>query len=184
MARKNRTRFVLLGLIANRARSGYDLKRAVESSIGHFWHESYGQIYPHLGSLEEDGLATVERIIEEGRPQRKLYRITEVGLDVLKEWLKEPVQVSRPRNELLLKLFFGKRMTTETSISHLEKFMADLEAKRALLELIRGEMDESLHSRADAKYWMMSLRFGILECEAQIQWSRESMGILREDDFL
>lgn len=182
MSRKNRTRFVLLGLLANRARSGYDLKRAVEQSIGHFWYESYGQIYPHLKKLEEEGLALVERIIEEGRPQRKLYRITEAGLEELRLWLEEPVQESKPRNELLLKLFFGKRVRPDTSIGHLESFMEDLEERRAVLEGIRGEMDGSLHSRADAKFWMMSLRYGILECESKIQWARESIAILRETE--
>jgi PadR family transcriptional regulator, regulatory protein AphA len=183
MTRKNRTRYVLLGLLANRARSGYDLKRAVEQSIGHFWHESYGQIYPHLKRLEEEGLAQVERIIEEGRPQRKLYRITEEGHEELRLWLEESVQESKPRNELLLKLFFGKRVKSEISISHLESFMSELEVRRQLLETIRGEMDDSLHTRADAKFWMMSLRFGILECEARIQWAKESLAILRDAEF-
>lgn len=181
MSRKNRTRYVLLGLLANRARSGYDLKRAVETSIGHFWHESYGQIYPHLKRLEEEGLALVERIIEEGRPQRKLYRITDLGLEELRIWLEEPVKESQPRNELLLKLFFGKRVDSRVSIGHLQSYVEELQERQGVLETIQGEMDLSLNTRADAKFWMMSLRYGILECQSKIQWAKESIQILVED---
>lgn len=131
--------------------------------------------------LEEEGLALVERIIEEGRPQRKLYRITDSGLEELRLWLEEPVKESQPRNELLLKLFFGKRVDSSVSVGHLQSYVEELEERQSLLETIQGEMDLSLNTRADAKFWMMSLRYGILECQSKIQWAKESIQILIED---
>src|ERR1043166_5381121 len=55
------TRYALLGLLTlapQSGASGYDLRRWAESSIGHFWRESYGQIYPVLKQLLRDGLVT------------------------------------------------------------------------------------------------------------------------------
>ncbi|MCZ6833476.1 MAG: PadR family transcriptional regulator, partial [Acidobacteria bacterium] len=51
-----RTSFPILGLLAVRPMSGYDLKQAIQATFGHFWTESFGQIYPELGRLAQAGL--------------------------------------------------------------------------------------------------------------------------------
>src|ERR1035441_9620557 len=53
---RNRTAYVLLGLLSIEPnQSGYDLRKAIESSVGYFWGESYGQIYPTLKRLAAGG---------------------------------------------------------------------------------------------------------------------------------
>ena len=52
---------VILGFLRFRARSGYDIKQAVEVSTRFFWGASFGQIYPELKRLERGGLVEVER---------------------------------------------------------------------------------------------------------------------------
>ena len=47
--------WAVLGLLGLRPMSGYDIKRAVDRTIRHFWAASYGQIYPELKRLEEAG---------------------------------------------------------------------------------------------------------------------------------
>ena len=39
---------VILGMLAARPRSGYEIKQLVDSSARFFWAASYGQIYPEL----------------------------------------------------------------------------------------------------------------------------------------
>ena len=72
--------------------------------LGHFWHESYGHIYPILRRLHRDGL--VEKSVEahDGLPNRHVYSITSDGHAELEEWLRRPVEHTPPRNELLLKV--------------------------------------------------------------------------------
>ncbi|MFW6201785.1 MAG: hypothetical protein ACOC8B_04355 [Gemmatimonadota bacterium] len=48
MGRGSRTRYVLLGVLAGGPKTGYEIKRMIDESIGHFWSESYGRIYPGL----------------------------------------------------------------------------------------------------------------------------------------
>src|SRR5258707_1269885 len=55
MENSNAVTWAMLGLIALRPRSGYDIKRIVDRSIRHFWAASYGQIYPELKRLGEAG---------------------------------------------------------------------------------------------------------------------------------
>ena len=73
-------RFLLLELIAEKPRHGYELIKAIEEKLGGAYSPSPGIIYPMLTLLEETGLATV---IEEGT--RKLYSITDEGRKSLEE---------------------------------------------------------------------------------------------------
>lgn len=68
-------RLVLLALIAERPRHGYELIKAIEDRAGGAYSPSPGVIYPTLTQLEDLGLASVEAA-EGGR---KLYAATEAG---------------------------------------------------------------------------------------------------------
>ena len=107
MARINRTRFAILGMLMSGPRSGYDLKKDFEEQISHFWSESLGQIYPALQRLHDEKLVSVSTTRRKGRPERKVYRITKRGENEFREWLKQPATPIHWRNELLLKVFFG-----------------------------------------------------------------------------
>ena len=48
--------YAILGFLAQRPMSGYDIKRSVEESVDNFWSESFGQIYPILRRLAEQGM--------------------------------------------------------------------------------------------------------------------------------
>jgi len=103
---------VLLGLLTIEPMSGYDLGQTIRVSIGHFWNESYGQIYPNLKRLAAEGLVTAKAERQKGKPDRHIYSITPKGRERLAQWLAVAPQPEVPRNELLLKLFFGSRLST------------------------------------------------------------------------
>ena len=117
----------LLGMLTLEPMSGYDLKQLIEQSIGNFWRESFGQIYPTLKRLEEQGLI---KSAEEGKAGRVVYAITEAGRAHLRAWLDDAPRPRVPRNELLLKLFFGRMAPVESMRSHVvetrARFAADL----------------------------------------------------------
>ena len=72
----NRSRYAILGALTLRPMSGYDLRRFFEDNLAFFWSESFGQIYPMLHALEEEGLVTLARGADE---RRRPYRITPSG---------------------------------------------------------------------------------------------------------
>src|ERR1700684_2212758 len=98
---------VLLGLLAIEPMSGYDLGQTIRGSVGHFWNESYGQIYPNLKKLAADGFVSSKTERQKSKPDRHIYSIPKRGRERLADWLAVPPQPEIPRNELLLKLFFG-----------------------------------------------------------------------------
>src|SRR5437588_12221680 len=97
---------VILGMIALGKRTGYDRKQLVDSSTRHFWAASYGQIYPELRRLEQQGLIR-GRSEPTGERARKVYELTDAGTQALRDWLgagEEPLY--EVRDEGLLKLVF------------------------------------------------------------------------------
>src|ERR1700689_4738263 len=80
----------LLGLLAIEPMSGYDLGLTIRGSIGHFWNESYGQIYPNLKKLAGGGFVNCKTERQKGKPDRRIYSVTEKGRARLTEWLTVP----------------------------------------------------------------------------------------------
>lgn len=177
--RKNRTRYVLLGLLAEGAKSGYELKQEIETAIGHFWNESYGQIYPQLQQLADDGLA--ERFSESsGRRERFLYRITPAGRETLRLWLEEPPEPETLRHELLLKIFFGSNTTPEVLQRHLAEFQARAERLVLTLRSIQAQLADIPPEVAEKPYWLLTIRAGEAAAAARLAWSRDAIETLAQ----
>ena len=165
---------VILGLVATRPRSGYDIKTMVDKSTRFFWAASYGQIYPELRRLAERGL--IEGTDEsQGERPRTVYAITQRGREALSSWLASDEQVHELRDEALLKLFFSGHA------SHAE-LVAVLETKRdehgnALARL--REIEPFAASSEDFGP-LMVLRYGIALHEFAAEWCERTLADLNE----
>src|SRR5438270_11166279 len=127
---------VILGMIAFGKRTGYDIKQLVDQSTRHFWAASYGQIYPELRRLEEQGLVR-------GRPEpsgaraRTVYELTAAGESALVAWLRSPDEPPvELRHEGMLKLFFSDADAPERRIEHVQAIRKAHERKIAQLHAI------------------------------------------------
>jgi DNA-binding PadR family transcriptional regulator len=171
---------VLLGLLAIEPMSGYDLGRTIRESVGHFWNESYGQIYPNLKKLANGRFVSCKTERQKGKPDRHIYSITEKGRERLRKWLAVPPQPEIPRNEMLLKLFFGEQVSTQILIGYVERMA---EERRALLDLLeqaeREEIDKNLRYPG-APYWRMAAHFGQMEMRAHLRWAEETLAELNK----
>src|SRR6516162_6651514 len=109
--------YVVLGMVRLGARSGYEVKQAVENSIRFFWTISQAQIYPSLQVLEEAGLITA-RADPQGRRPRRVFDITQAGEEALKDWLTrdEPMPFEL-RDTGLLKVFFADALDREQALA-------------------------------------------------------------------
>jgi PadR family transcriptional regulator AphA len=97
----------ILGFLAVRPFSGYDLKKAFDSSVRHFWSADQAQIYRALTALGAEGLVTTERVAQQDRPDRKVHHLTDAGRATLAAWLRAPTEAPPRREPFLLKLFFA-----------------------------------------------------------------------------
>jgi PadR family transcriptional regulator AphA len=154
----------LLGLINYRPATGYQLKKAFKESIYFFWNATLPQIYRTLNQMEKRGWLTAVIEPQEGKPNRKVYKLTEKGLKEFRRWLEEPPEVPQPRNPLMLKLFFGNQMDKEHLTNHLQKMR---EYHTNLLKKYEKEAKPIIQHYAsitgasdDARYWALTLEFG------------------------
>lgn len=174
MPRTNTTEMAVLGLLTQGARTGYDVRKACEEALVHFWSESYGQIYPVLRDLRERGLVERETVRSEG-PTKHLYRPTEEGVSALRSWIAEPPQPLRVRNELLLKVFLGRQADDDDLRRVLRGFQSRVEDKHRVLSGIRKTIATDELDDPDAPYWLLTLDFGLRSLEAQAEWVRDAL---------
>ena len=178
-------KYALLGFLAYRPLSGYELKQILDDSTSNFWHADLSQIYKTLKKLEADGLISSEIEPSLGdHPDRRVYTIGAAGQAELDEWLNTPpIEVSLLKEPLMLRTFFAARLPPKTLVMQLRlqrelhrqklsvyqhKDADELERKR----LILGASD------ADTHLWNATLRAGILYEEMYLQWLDETIEML------
>ena len=178
--KKNKSRYAILGLLSMGPMSGYDIKKKFEQIASNFWNESYGQIYPILKRLNNEGLATRSIEKQMGKPDRHIYKLTGKGNQELMGWLKEPVGQHVGRHEILLKLFFGPMIPITDNIKQIQHFQNMHENELTDLKSIKTLMEKNHKDESYLPYWLMTIRFGELVNEAFIKWSRESSALLEK----
>ena len=181
---KTSSRFAILGLLTNCPMSGYEIRQLVQWSIGQFWRESFGQIYPALKFLEAAGLVTrqpgskpAKSAGASGASQRTrhVYAITEKGRQALAHWVGSPFQLQVPRNELLLKLFFGGTVPVSQSITHLENFREMQLKGLDVLTATEQRLLTELSADPQLPYWLITLDFGKRFNQAMLEWCDASL---------
>jgi DNA-binding PadR family transcriptional regulator len=97
---------VLLGLLNESPRTGYDLARAMRDEIDPAWIAGFSQIYPALARLRRRGWVLLRVLGPRRGPRRNLYRVTASGRRELRRWLAEPASPRRHNDEGLVRLAF------------------------------------------------------------------------------
>jgi len=172
----NQTAYVILGLLSIEPNhSGYDMRKAIQSTVGYFWGESYGQIYPTLKRLAAGGLIAPGKSASIGRKRRQTYVLTEPGRAQLRQWLALPFRNDPPRNEFLLKLFFGREAAPGVSIAHVQ----DLQERNQRMLATLLEIEASAHAgnppNPHFPYWMLTLSMGKAMTQAALEWGETAL---------
>ncbi|MFC9790233.1 PadR family transcriptional regulator [Rhodococcus sp. NPDC127528] len=94
----------LLVSLSEKSGSGYELARRFGKSIGFFWNATHQQIYRVLKRMDESGWVDAETVGQDGRPDKKVYRVSDAGRAELQRWIAEPTEPGQLRNELAVKI--------------------------------------------------------------------------------
>jgi PadR family transcriptional regulator AphA len=165
---------VILGMLAARPRSGYEIKQLVDQSARFFWAASYGQIYPELKKLEEAGLIAGNDS-SQGARQRTTFRLTPEGKRAAREWISRPSEVLETRDEGLLKLFFAGSIEPKRAAEIARERAAASRAKAVALHAIAEAVDEpgrpTERPAAEPDAGSLTvLRYGIEASEWAAEW--------------
>ena len=133
-----------LGMLSFGDACGYDLKKRFEALFRHFYSAGYGSIYPALAELAEAGLVTCREVPQEGRPGRKVYRITALGRQEFLEALRTTQPQHKLRSEFLAMIYFAELMEPERLGALLDDRLAQLRGAEAhIAEIQRAWNDEA-----------------------------------------
>jgi PadR family transcriptional regulator AphA len=165
----------LLGLLSLRPMSGYDIRQLISQSIGYFWSESYGQIYPGLKRLAAAGLVEKKTERKKGGPDRNVYSLTVEGREQLRMWLKLPVADEVPRNELLLKLFFGAQVSPNISRGHVQTYLKLQQKKIEVYAAIAKKLRKEKANDPQLPFCLMTLNLGRHHSAAMVKWCKETL---------
>lgn len=128
MRKLTTTSYAILGLLALRPWSAYELTKQVRRSLHFCWPRAETRLYQEPKNLVEHGLARAA-VTTNGRRSRTVYSITPRGRKALRRWLEEPSVPPRFESEALLRLFFAEQGTKSALLATL----AELEAQAGQL---------------------------------------------------
>ncbi len=173
----------ILGLLTIMPMTGYDLKtQAFDQTIAHFWQADQAQIYRTLAMMAESGWVESTLEVQEGRPNRKVYHITEAGRAELCRWLNTEQPLPVYRDPFLVQMFFSDELDTATVLQHIarqrEGHAARLEQYRhiPLPPLGSSELDRR------RTFWRLTLEMGIALEQMYIDWLDRCEAIVRGMD--
>jgi DNA-binding PadR family transcriptional regulator len=152
------TEGVVLGLLAEGDRSGYDLLKRAERSVAHMWAPAKSQLYAVLPRLVEAGLAGRRTVRQTGRPDKQVYRLTRAGRAAVRQWL----ETAPPKSwdELLLKVFFAELCSREALLRQLDAYAG----------VQRGFLAEYEAITPATRYGALTLEYGLELMPARLKW--------------
>lgn len=166
--------YALLALLLDCPSSGYDLNKAFELSVGCFWRASHQQIYRELSKLEDLGWVEPELVAQDSKPDKKVYRLTELGRKELTAWTLQPCDITPVKEEILVKLFVGELVEPQVLQSHVDHHRQRYQERLALYQLIEAKefSNPDVLSVGDRLRYL-TLRCGIRYATSWMEWCDE-----------
>jgi len=160
--------------------SGYELTRRFDRSIGYFWSATHQQIYRTLRAMAEDGWVHVTPMAQHGRPDKKVYTVSDAGRAELARWIAEPLRgrggsvADNRTRDIAVKI----RGAAHGDVGALREQVATLRAERTqLLDTYRGfekhQFPDPSGLTGSALHQYLVLRGGIRAEEGAIEWLGE-----------
>ncbi|WP_424217099.1 PadR family transcriptional regulator (plasmid) [Streptomyces sp. BI20] len=178
-------RHAVLAALLDEELSGYQLAKAFRTGVANFWHASPQQLYAELAKLEAEGLITGREVVQETRPTKRVFRVTEPGLALLEKFTAAETRPSVIRDDLLVKVQAADHVDTAHLIDRLAERAEFAETKIRLFESLllgmRGERAEDEYLRRGERIgpYLTCLR-GLEFERANLAWYERATRVLHE----
>jgi len=176
----------ILGLLRYNDSTGYDLAKLFKESIGTLWRAQHSQIHRELNIMEEKGWVASHVVVQEGKPNKRVFAITDKGEEAFCNLLHEPAGLHQNYNSpLLIKILFGAAAPEEilrtlkceldarisTLPSHIQKYKELFGKYKATFK--NGEKEDF--------FWQMAFDYGIAQAEMMIKWEQTCIEKLEKE---
>ena len=166
----------ILGLLAQQAMSGYDIKRVLKELGWLVGTPSFGSLYPALHTLLDNGLVTVKVVSRQDKPSRKIYTITQAGQQALQEWASQPIGSNLSLKSFIMRLILADSFTKEELRTQLCQRRDQVMAHHTALEKASGLLDEtsSFGQRLASDY-------SLALADAELSWIEGTLNHLSQE---
>ncbi len=173
----------ILGLLNYGEMTGYEIREVFKDSLNFFWTAQTSQIYRELKTIEKNGWAQSVLVEQVGKPDKKVFYITEQGKQELLRWLCEEDGSLVMRTPLLMKVFFFGERSVKENIEYFKRFAHGCREYIKGLSKVDGNIEgysSGIDNPQKAVYWQMTADFGVRSLELYAQWAEDCAKRLEE----
>jgi len=172
----------LLGLLSVRPMTGYEIKRQYARGIAPWWETPRTQIYPKLRELERRGLVRHQYIVQQGKPNKRVYSLQPHGSAALEDWLRTDIRWPDLRQHMMMRLFLGNLLPTDVMRSLLQNYRERTIARVTTLREARARFAASLEGpyRESVFFELLSLDHLLAMHELEVSGSTKVLEALEQ----
>lgn len=180
MARKPTLKMSILGLLSIRPMSGYEVRKHFLRALSPYWAAPITQIYPTLRTLQRAGLITGRTIIQEGRPNKRVFSLSRQGRRELNRWLAAPIAMPSMHHEFLHKVFLMNLLAPERAQENVKDYLRHSEHWLGNLLTIQRKMQPALRGpfRETVEYQLLALEHLIRIAQTEVAGAKATLDYL------
>jgi len=177
----------MLGLINLTPMTGYEIDREFKESLQYIWQAKSSQIYSELDSMEKRGWLTSERVMQDEKPNRRVYSITENGKAELLEWLSKPEADVKTaltgKNAFLFRVLLAGSLSKEQSLALLRSFRDVCITRKTTQEEIRSVIseDEAKYDEKQILFFELVAMHGEMMNKTRLEWIEKAINIVEKE---
>ncbi len=180
--------YALLVSLVHEPKSGYDLAKQFDGSVGFFWQATHQQIYRELTKLEQQDLISAQAIAQASRPDKKIFSVTDLGLANLKTWLLQSSDLAPVKDEFLVKIYAGYLVSSEAIVKKIQEHRQLHQRQLATYQEIEQQFFSGFpecYAQSSGKFKLLfaylTLRRGIGFEQGWLDWCDEAIAILQNE---
>ncbi len=177
---------IILGLLLDGDKSSYDLQKTMEKSTGYFYNASQGSIQPALKKLMSNRQVTCSEEYQ-GERVKKVYQITEEGKKEFFNWASQAIDLEKPRDPALVKMYFFNYVEQDRKIELIEQYLHEIKSVIAAMTMMKqmsleqiAKIQESLDT-GKIESRMATLQFGLDYYTFLNEWYEKYLKQLKND---
>ena len=171
----------LLALLSIRPMTGYEILRHHARALEPWWETPRTQIYPKLRELQRRGLIEHEYVVQESKPNKRLYSIGPTGSQALASWLGSSINAPEMRHHMMMRLFLGNLLPIEETSRLLTDYRDKMAVRAESFRQARERFSRSLSGpyRASVFFELLSLDHLIAMTDLEVAGTDRALAALR-----
>lgn len=155
---------IVLGILSEKPSSGYEIKQKFSTIFSNFYNASFGSIYPILHNLEKQEKVTVELLLQEGKPNKKIYSITNKGKEAFTEFLHSSVEKEKIKWDFMIRLYYAERLSV---IEQKKLITEEIKSREQEINTLNQLKKEKWDNKMDS-FQLFSFEIGIKQKQLMI----------------